>query len=316
MAVKKLFISYSHADAALLAILKTHLKPLERASVIAPWFDGYLLPGDDIDAQVRSALENAELVALLVSPDFLASDYCYDVEMQAAVARHEKGEARVVPIIVRDCQWQRTPFGRLMALPTDGRPIMSGRWTDKDEAWTVVARGVEAAAHASCASPGAAPRSFEPPKVLVPATNAEAAPMGVVSKKHFTDKNRDAFRNSVFEFVAHRFEVSIAALSGDLSGSFRRIDANRFIGTIYRAGKKAAGCTVWIGGSFQSDSICYVSNDGGETNSMNEWLSIEPVGDSLGLKPSMARQMADQALDPDAAAQHLWALFTERLKHT
>lgn len=104
MSPRKLFISYSHADAALLAILKIHLKPLERAGAIVPWFDGYLLPGDDIDARVRSALEKAELVALLVSPDFLASDYCYDVEMRAAVARHESGDARVIPIIVRDCQ--------------------------------------------------------------------------------------------------------------------------------------------------------------------------------------------------------------------
>ena len=137
MSAKKLFISYSHADAALLQTLKTHLKPLERAGVIAPWFDGYLLPGDDIDARVRSALEKAEIIALLVSPDFLASDYCYEIEMETAVARHERGEARVIPIIARECQWQGAPFGRLVAVPTDGRPIMSTRWPDKDEAWTL-----------------------------------------------------------------------------------------------------------------------------------------------------------------------------------
>jgi len=314
MSPKKLFISYSHADAALLQTLKTHLKPLERAGVIAPWFDGYLLPGDDIDARVRAALEKAELIALLVSPDFLASDYCYEVEMETAVARHGRSEARVIPIIARECQWHGAPFGRLVALPTDGKPIMSMHWPDKDAAWTIVAKGIEAAVKSSAV--GDTP---SPPVAPTPtATQRASKPMPVSSAKRITDKDRDEFKQSAFDHIARRFDDSLAALTGDLSGALRRIDANRFTATIYRSGSKAAGCTVWLGGgSWGANSICYVGNDSGDTGSMNESLSVEDRGGDLGLKPmfASARGRSDAVLDVDAAAEHLWAAFVERLKH-
>jgi hypothetical protein len=155
---RKLFISYSHEDTALLKTLRTHLRPLERAGVIEPWFDGYMLVGDDIDTQVRRALEEADFIALLASPDFMASDYCQDIEMQRAVQRHEEGTARLIPIIARQCGWKRSPFGNLKATPTDGRPVMSAAWPDKDEAWDIVARDIELAA--SEATSALAPRDL------------------------------------------------------------------------------------------------------------------------------------------------------------
>jgi hypothetical protein len=140
--------------------------------------------------------------------------------------------------------------------------------------------------------------------------------MNVVTKKRFTDRDMDDFKNSAFDHIALRFETSLNALTGELSGAFRRIDANRFTGAIYRGGKKVTSSTVWIGGgSFQSNSICYVGNDSGETNSMNEWLAVEPIDGSLGLKPSMGRHSREEGvLDPSAAAQYLWDLFVERLQ--
>ncbi|MBY0564935.1 MAG: toll/interleukin-1 receptor domain-containing protein [Hyphomonadaceae bacterium] len=312
---KKLFISYSHADAALLQTLKTHLKPLERVGTIAPWFDGYLLPGDDIDFRVRSALQGAELIALLISPDFLASDYCYEVEMETAVARDERGEARVIPIIARECQWHSAPFGRLLAVPTDGKPIMSMQWPDKDAAWTIVAKGIEAAAKSPVASPASSQGEASPASINAPRSSR---PMPVVSPKRVTDRDRDEFKQSAFDHIARRFDDSLAALAGDLSGSLRRIDANRFTATIYRSGSKVAACTVWIGGgSWGANSICYVGNDSGETNSMNESLSVEDRDGDLGLKPQFASVHGRSAgmLDADQAAEHLWAEFVRRLKH-
>jgi TIR domain len=313
MSAKKLFISYSHADAALLSVLKTHLRPLERAGLVTPWFDGYLLPGDDIDAKVRVALEHAALIALLVSPDFLASDYCYDIEMQTAVRRHDEGVARVIPIIARESQWHSAPFGRLVAVPTDGKPIMSSRWPDKDEAWTIVAKGIEAAAkeHKASVTPTA------PQGVAPPAAVPGIAAMRVATAKSFTDKDRDDFKHSAFDHIARRFEVSIGALQGDLSGSFRRIDANRFTAVVYRRGKKAAGCTLWIGGStFSGSSICYAGNDSGETNSMNNWLEIEAIDGVLALKPRMVLPQVERerGLDADGAAEFLWGQFVERIR--
>ncbi|MDQ3959532.1 MAG: toll/interleukin-1 receptor domain-containing protein [Pseudomonadota bacterium] len=85
--------------------------------------------------------QHPDLILLLVSADFVASDYCYEIEMRAALKRHEKGEAKVVPIILRACQWRHTLFGKLQALPKDGKPVTS--WPNRDEAWTDVAEGIK-----------------------------------------------------------------------------------------------------------------------------------------------------------------------------
>jgi len=77
---------------------------------------------------------------VLISADFVASDYCYEKEMKRAMERHEKGEARVVLVILRSCDWHSTPFGKLQGLPKDGKAVTS--WGNRDEAWNDVARGI------------------------------------------------------------------------------------------------------------------------------------------------------------------------------
>ncbi len=84
------------------------------------------------------------LILLLISPDFMDSDYCYRREMRAALKRHAKGQARVIPIILRPVDWRRTPIGRLLALPRDGKPVTT--WHRRDEALLDVAKGVRMAA--------------------------------------------------------------------------------------------------------------------------------------------------------------------------
>jgi hypothetical protein len=78
---------------------------------------------------------------LLVSPDFIASEYCMEVEMQIAMEMHQKGLATVVPIILRASDWQDEPFGNFLALPTDGKPVT--KWDDQDDAFLDIVRGVK-----------------------------------------------------------------------------------------------------------------------------------------------------------------------------
>jgi TIR domain len=85
-------------------------------------------------------LEAAKIILLLVSSDFIASDYCYDKEMKRALEKHRAGEARVIPIILRHCDWERAPFAELQALPEDAKPVTE--WKYSDEAWTDVARSI------------------------------------------------------------------------------------------------------------------------------------------------------------------------------
>jgi internalin A len=139
------FISYSHKDEILRAELEVHLKLLHRRGRLELWTDRRISAGTGWKGQIDENLDRAELILLLVSADFVASDYCYDIEMTRALARHQAGTARVVPIIIRDVAWRSAPFGMLMALPTDGKAVAtwgSGEY-GRDTAWKTVAEGIE-----------------------------------------------------------------------------------------------------------------------------------------------------------------------------
>ncbi len=131
---------YSHEDETWLQKLETHLSLLRRQGLISLWHDRLITPGTDWTKTIDAHLKTASVILLLVSADFLASDYCYSVEMQRALERHEAGEARVVPILVRPVDWKGAPFAHLQALPTDAKPIAS--WRSQDRALADVAAGI------------------------------------------------------------------------------------------------------------------------------------------------------------------------------
>jgi len=142
----RVFISYSHKDERLRRELETHLAQLEREGLIAHWQDRKIDAGEEWAGAIDTHLAKAEIVLLLISADFIASRYCYDIEMQRALNRHRAGRARVIPIILRAADWHTAPFGKLQALPTEGKPVTSRR--PRDTAWLEVATGIRAVARA------------------------------------------------------------------------------------------------------------------------------------------------------------------------
>ena len=137
-----IFICYARKDEALLNELKTHLKPLQREGLIKLWYDRDISAGTQWEPQIMRHLNTAQIVLLLVSPDFMDSDYCYGIEMKRALERHERGQARVIPIIVRPVYWHGKPLGQLQALPTDGQPVTSSYWQDQDAAFYAITQGI------------------------------------------------------------------------------------------------------------------------------------------------------------------------------
>lgn len=121
----EVFISYSHKDELLRDELERHSSILKRQKIISTWHDRKIGAGDDWKGQIDDHLDSAQIILLLISADFLASDYCYDIEMNRAIERHEFGEARVIPIILRPVDWKGAPFGKLQALPKNAEPVIS-----------------------------------------------------------------------------------------------------------------------------------------------------------------------------------------------
>jgi class 3 adenylate cyclase/predicted Ser/Thr protein kinase len=139
----KVFCSYSRKDEKYLNELRTWLRGLERQRLIDWWHDREIVPGQEWREAIDENLEAADVILLLISPDFMASDFAYKEEMQRAIGRHERGEARVIPIIVRRTDLEGAPFRHLQSLPKDLRPIVT--WSRRDEAWNDVVRGIRKA---------------------------------------------------------------------------------------------------------------------------------------------------------------------------
>jgi len=134
------FISYSHHDAKFAELLRSHLTPLEREGLIGTWYDGMIAEGDDWSDEITSQLSTADIVILLISADFFASEYCYNKELSIALQRRSDGKAIVLPVIVRAVDWNVTPLGRIQVLPKNGKPVE--QWEHPDEAWLQVALAV------------------------------------------------------------------------------------------------------------------------------------------------------------------------------
>lgn len=138
------FIIYAREDEQFRAELKAQLLPMERSGVLRVWTDRELIAGEHWEPTIKKNLKNADVILLLVSSDYFQSDYIHEVELREALERHERGEACVVPVIVRPCVWDTDPvLKRTQVLPTDGVPVSDTRhWHTREAAWVDVVQGV------------------------------------------------------------------------------------------------------------------------------------------------------------------------------
>ncbi|MEQ1670258.1 MAG: toll/interleukin-1 receptor domain-containing protein [Hyphomicrobium sp.] len=311
-----LFFSYSHRDENLRDKLEVHLAMLKRQGVIETWHDRRFVAGDEFAGRIGQEIERADIILLLVSPDFLASDYCYDIEMTRAIERHQTGEARVIPVVLRPCDWHAAPFGKLNAVPRDGKPVTT--WPDLDEAFLDIVMAIKnsvAARPAPSRAPAAA--SYAPndnPALPLPRSS------NLRVKKEFTDVDKDRHLDEAFEFMVRFFEGSLQELgrrNASLQTTFRRIDADSFTGTIYRDGKNIAECRIARGG-FVGDGITYSSNARRQGNGINESLSVEADGQGMYLRAIMSMHRMAASEDPkltfEGAAEYYWSMLVDRLQ--
>ena len=314
--MSSVFFSYSHVDESYRDQLEVHLAMLKRQGVISTWHDRRLVAGDALDAGIRRELDQADIILLLVSPHFLASDYCYGMEMTRALERHGQGSARVIPIILRPCEWQQAPFGGLLACPTDGKPV--SKFSDPDDALLEITKAIRTAAGTQSQAP-TPPRATRTTAALGSAAGPRSSNLRV--RKAFTDSDRDRFLDEAFEFMARFFENSLGELAArhpELETAFKRVDAIRFTAAVYRDGAAVTRCRIQLGGHFTNE-ISFSYNDNLNDGSTNESMSVKESEQALTLHPmgmqSFGSSAARDQLSQEGAAEYYWELFISRLQH-
>jgi hypothetical protein len=318
------FFSYSHADEALRDQLEKQLSLLKRQGIIEVWHDRRIGAGQDFAQQIDHHVETDDIILLLVSSDFLDSDYCYDKEMMRAMERHHAGEAVVIPVILRACDWHGAPFGKLNASPPDGRPVT--QFPDRDQALLEVAKAVRAAAAQIDAKKkpafqrAASSRAPQPSQAAAPQPAASPRSSNLRVTKQFNERDKDLFKVESFEFIAKYFENSLTELQDRNPGietAFRRVDANRFSAVVYKNGKSVSRCTIFIGDRFFSGGIAYTPSETTESSSCSERLTVEADDQSLFLRGmGMATSRGDSSkLSQEGAAEFYWSMLIAPLQY-
>jgi len=245
----------------------------------------------------------------------------------------------VIPVILRPCDWHGTPFGKLLATPRDGKAVT--QWANIDEAFLDIAKSIRTAADYMRDRPGdgisdkpamarqgsnratiedvtpgqdAISWSEQRPTMAVArstvAPSARRLRLGVKA----TDAEKDQFLEEAFEVIALRFETDLRELEVEhpsISTKFKRIDADRFIATIYVDGSAKCRCKVWFGRDGFASGIAYSGNQSSSDGSFNENLSIEQTDDGLRLKALGIAMYGnlDRIMTPEEAAGYYWSLF-------
>jgi hypothetical protein len=135
-----IFFSYAHEDEALMDEVRRQLIGYDRRGIIRKWHDRQIAPGSNWRGQIDERLFRSDIILLFITPHFIESRYCYDVEMAEALRRHDANTARVIPVILRPCLWQDEPFARLQPVPTGGKPLTT--WPNRDEGALNAAQGI------------------------------------------------------------------------------------------------------------------------------------------------------------------------------
>jgi hypothetical protein len=321
----KVFFSYSHRDEDLRNELEIHLSALKRQGVIETWYDRRISAGKDFGKEIDSNLEDADIILLLVSPYFIASDYCYDVEMKRAIERHEDGVARVIPVILHPCDWHQTPFGKLCATPTDGRPI--SKIPNQHDAFLNITKDIRAVAE-DINKQQVGKQTLELTKSQGKSTSSTIKSIIKVAprssnlrvKREFTDIERSKYLLESFEYVVNFMDNSLAELEGRavwVETEFRRIDTNHFVAKIYKNGKLASECKIWLSSDYSSHgTIKYSNTISAYDNSFNASVDIGDDGYTLGLKPFLVfpGHKDNELFSKEGAAELFWSLLMEPLQ--
>ena len=314
----KVFFSYSHVDEGMRDQLDKHLSMLKRNGVIETWHDRRIVPGERFDEAIDANLNAADIILLLISKDFLASDYCYSVEMNRALERNASAQAKVIPVILRACDWKDGPFGKLQALPKDAKPVAS--WADVDAGYLDVVEGLKRALPSTAISPRSGAVAAMSPVADNAARPIRSSNLRV--RQEFSDADKHRFQQETFEYMSRFFDNSADELhkrNEGIEGSVIPLSARQFSALLFRHGKQVSQCCVTStqNSMFGGASITYSNNAENDGHSFNESVSVAADEQTMYLRPmGMWRlgQERDRKLSQEGAAELFWEIFVEPLQ--
>ena len=296
---------------------------LKREGIISSWYDRGIEAGQDLDKKIQAAMASADIFLLLVSNDFLNSDYCYEIETSHALERHNQGTACVIPVILRDCEWKHSRFKHLNAVPPDGTPITE--YENEDKALLQVATAIREVAKTLASSTSATARqafAVDRPANRPHGVKASAGSPNTRVKKTFTDSDNDEYLKSSLEVMAEYFQASLQALENDnehITARFQRVDANSFTAVVYSKGSNVAACTIWSGDQdAYPGGLCYYASETTGRNTYNEVMNIENDGYEQGLSPmgmsAPGMTLPGGPMGQETAAEFYWQLLIKDLQ--
>ena len=305
------FISYSHADEKALERLHKHLAVLKREGTLPTWSDHAIVAGDRLDRAIRAQLERSRIFVALVSPDYLASRYCYEKEFARALELVAAGQMRIVPVILEPCDWLSSPFKDFAALPKDGQPI-SG-FTNPNNAYLNVVTGLR--------------RILEAPEESRDGPGGKTALPGQARrpriKQDFDSIQRAEYADQAFATIRNYFRASCAELAqvgDDLRAKFEDMDATAFTCSVVNRAKRQGGeahITFHNGKSRSSGfgDISYVNQRHAERNTSNGSIRVDHDDYQMFLNMDhygVSSGRDKERITPEQAAGKLWGEFVRQ----
>jgi hypothetical protein len=293
----KAIISYCHTDERGRDRLQVHLTTLQRDDLLSTWTDCEILAGDHIDNTISKALEDSSIFIALVSPDYLNSRYCYDVEFARAMELQQIGSMRIVPVILEPCDWTSTPLGKFKGIPKDGRAI--SLWTNENAAFLNVTSELRALLNAS-----SMPRK---------------AASNIRTKRDFDAIDRNEFQDRAFEIISRYFNDSCIEVAGveGIKAKFNSMHSAAFTCTIVNRGKRNhPGASMTVTNSKRENTlgagIIYSYQPYAPSNTSNGTFNVADDGYALHLVKHDFHSDDKDQLSPEQAAELLWHDIAKR----
>ena len=296
----KAFISYSHIDERYVQRFHTHLSQMKRDGLIDTWFDREISAGDGIEQEIIANLHDSDVFIAVTSPDFLASSYCYEKEMLSAIEKHNKGDIRVIPLIVEPCDWLNSPLKDFRATPRDGKPV--SEWSNSNNAFLEVITDLR---NLTSNKPQATQKG------KTPATKPSIKRPTFRTKHDFDKIDKIEFKKKAFKEIANKLETWCAEANTveGIKALFEQPNETRFFVTLVNKNKSNSTSerTFYISDDGFMGGISVLHQRSTSSSSSNGGFSIEADDFQLFLKPMFTLfTSTTEVLSPSDAAHESW----------